>query len=1753
MRDPMRAALRHLCDGVTAGHSEALLVFLRASVLSKLHLMSSVTGWFDGHDGRRRTYPRSFGVPIVCNFRIMDHLLHALPGWIASCFAIAGQLSSLIRVAKMARAGEDDPGLVKRAFAVTEALMLSLLTLDLLGRPTVSPSLPFASRVHCHPLKFMLSDIFLLVGCAACSHAGRPADGGGDGRIMGLNECINEYFGSSFCLHRAAFGPSRRRDRVPPDALADYEWRSRCRVLAEATMAVEAALMNNMFGWLSRHGLFSECESHAPRARRRILLAMDWSIVGDRAGALQAMTAIAQDRDTMCAICWSDFDEAPCEALMCGHVFHAECLARDMEARGVSKRLQRCPKCKMTADAAEKAPVAGGHGVFAIPDAQGGTRVLRRRAQARASGICGAGSSSGDAAGAATDGQNGSALPAAEAAPAAAAVPQDIVPAEAAPADAAAVPRDIVPAAGAPMDIVPAASQGGELAGSQAGDGELAGSQAGDGPVMLDPLRGLQWRSAAAKRRKIMKDAPELVQQWNERIRAAAGAGALNDVLFSKETSAGFENAETAVATIKKCLESIANDTREPHELAADLDFDQRPGHPLVWYDVVKRICDAQGYHHEGFALLLESNIGFCEHSETYLTHDLGCTHRVSPSQACLVSQSASMRKSPQLELADSLILDAESAPLEWADRKVLMTDGTKKGTESTLEQYRRGLLSSSEGANTIYVEGYSSKEARIHFFFKQRLCQWTQAESISSPTGHGPMALVKGTYNFGCRIITQPETADSTMRPGAQGWHKRLSIAAAPQESRLAGWANGFADTECQDFLKENRINKWWKAKLLFFRSDLLRSSLSTMRIFQHCAGEQAPLRSQISFLELAAALQRVRRQWQLHHGAYISMLAKDPSVGGMAPAPLAGRLQLSLEQTLQAALLQHTPRDGRITYTAFRLAVRGKRGPAFRGATGQPGVGPLMPRIKVAVAALVAGGVLEEAPGADQGFVKVGYLKQSEKQAAFRRSLGVSVEAIHAPARFCCVCGAPSLDHGPIGGPAREPSRSAEGGPRAPAHPRKAWAPRAALPELGARDAAALDAALAQRDSARSGVGARADKRARLALRFRAGRTRGTLARLLQCGLVSGDGGPAETLAPRAGLAGKLRGEEVVVLDAFVCRGRLRCDVAPVVQGSGAGAAGGAHVLRTSLRRGLTTRAGSDLTDVQHRWRCRSIVRGVPWMARVPEGVSDGGRAASVAPRALVEDAQMLQSFRHALAGMNVAAPACQRPAAPVLVIPKAADDHARQFRHWVARQQGGAALQPSGECRRGSYVWDFPWPVQLASCGGRGDDVGHRCYFPVADEDVVRVVPDAIVIRGNAAEGGQKEGRCYVTGRFLARFLFCLNDTLNFRECRRQLLGEYVAVARGAEAGLSDAGARAVLFNIAFALPKRKMLGMIAPRAFSAPISRRVSEMRRLQSLYNGSGLRVDGNFKLAKKIWRGAGKSRQKPFSCVLGICGTDGSPLLPVAPARGEAWMDIKRVLQPLLADIVSARQAAGMSLEDACPAFVSTDSYNKHFKKYADVVNEACQLARVRTAGATPRGPLAARCIVAPSVGVLVAGEPFHDVLNARNRKARLPCRRLESAGATSCGLLWLSLPRPSRKRSRRCVFNSKLRRHYSRLLKSRRLSGLLAWQECAEGLRAAGVGPRSGTVPVEQSWAITASHWPSETKTAGEKVFKFFADLSFLRFLYMHFHSSALPAWVDDGVMYFQQSERARLMLEPETKLRLEQELADAARQSSQ
>ena len=110
----------------------------------------------------------------------------------------------------------------------------------------------------------------------------------------------------------------------------------------------------------------------------------------------------------------------------------------------------------------------------------------------------------------------------------------------------------------------------------------------------------------------------------------------------------------------------------------------------------------------------------------------------------------------------------------------------------------------------------------------------------------------------------------------------------------------------------------------------------------------------------------------------------------------------------------------------------------------------------------------------------------------------------------------------------------------------------------------------------------------------------------------------------------------------------------------------------------------------------------------------------------------------------------------------------------------------------------------------------------------------------------------GLAVITGRFLLRFLLVLQETLSFGECRRRLLRDYFAVAMGAEEGEGGRSARALAGSIARFFPRRKLLRTIAMRAFPGPISRRVSNISAMQAVYNGSGIRIDGNFKLLKNI-------------------------------------------------------------------------------------------------------------------------------------------------------------------------------------------------------------------------------------------------------------------------------------------------------------
>ena len=49
----------------------------------------------------------------------------------------------------------------------------------------------------------------------------------------------------------------------------------------------------------------------------------------------------------MCPCCFVEFDGEPCEAMLCGHAFHSECLRRARAAKGIQSLLDHpCPTCK---------------------------------------------------------------------------------------------------------------------------------------------------------------------------------------------------------------------------------------------------------------------------------------------------------------------------------------------------------------------------------------------------------------------------------------------------------------------------------------------------------------------------------------------------------------------------------------------------------------------------------------------------------------------------------------------------------------------------------------------------------------------------------------------------------------------------------------------------------------------------------------------------------------------------------------------------------------------------------------------------------------------------------------------------------------------------------------------------------------------------------------------------------------------------------------------------------------------------------------------------------------------------------------------------------------------------------------------------------------------------------------------------------------------------------------------------------------
>ena len=96
---------------------------------------------------------------------------------------------------------------------------------------------------------------------------------------------------------------------------------------------------------------------------------------------------------------------------------------------------------------------------------------------------------------------------------------------------------------------------------------------------------------------------------------------------------------------------------------------------------------------------------------------------------------------------------------------------------------------------------------------------------------------------------------------------------------------------------------------------------------------------------------------------------------------------------------------------------------------------------------------------------------------------------------------------------------------------------------------------------------------------------------------------------------------------------------------------------------------------------------------------------------------------------------------------------------------------------------------------------------------------------------------------------------------------------------------------------------------------------------------------------------------------------------------------IEAALRPLLRSIIAGRLAAGLSLEESIPVFVSTDVFGRHRLKLRGLLHEVTQQVRLQPEGMTPRGSVE-RVQAAPAdqhpsdLLTCVAGEPRHTGAN---------------------------------------------------------------------------------------------------------------------------------------------------------------------------
>ena len=542
----------------------------------------------------------------------------------------------------------------------------------------------------------------------------------------------------------------------------------------------------------------------------------------------------------------------------------------------------------------------------------------------------------------------------------------------------------------------------------------------------------------------------------------------------------------------------------------------------------------------------------------------------------------------------------------------------------------------------------------------------------------------------------------------------------------------------------------------------------------------------------------------------------------------------------------------------------------------------------------------------------------------------------------------------------------------------------PACSLPQPSEKDNQALEIEKSRQRNDRQAKKKKSRSIAAMALHLRAGRTLQVLLDLQKQGVL-GCISPQPhylpgRLSPSPGLSAVHGGEPVLVLDTFTRHKVPWCDVAPIVVQTGP-----SHTTHRLQRAKVYACKQQELQQIGLKYRVVTIRKKVPWLVQVRTDEQRAQAQEDLIKKPLLASSPLLQVGGE----KNFKVEDTVQPHAfdqVRQVKPAKAMEHARLQDHKVIPRE----ITP----RTTIVVWQLPEPLILdcrpwrclackrcppAEFGShRQADKGQ--YFKPTHDDICTAVPDALCLNQ------KKIGKVWFRSSFLIQMLRFLYETMSFRECRRKIADVILQHAL-ANTASTHAGHCHLLLA---ALPTAKQLARIALNVFPAFLAPRIDAMQTLQAMYNGVGVRIDGHWKKAKTITlyhAGQKRRRSHPKTCLFAVCGTDGSLLAPVQATRAESWEDICPVLEDLLGRIMTARMENGIIMEHALPAFIATDSFHKHHKLLLKLCQSLGQLQRIQPESATPKGHPYKVAHVAEqtsAAATLIAGEPYHDVINAR-------------------------------------------------------------------------------------------------------------------------------------------------------------------------